>query len=241
MTKKIVTLIVAAFFVALPFSSVADAKDVEQPIISVDGSGSAIVSPDEATVSIGVSTNAKDAAEAQRENAARAQAIQNAVKALGIESKDISTRNYSFRPTYRQNENRRNEINGYAVDNTVVVTVHDLELTGKVIDASLKAGANRIHSLDFSATKTHGATKEALLAAINDARDKADIIAKGLGKRIVGVQRVSESVGGLGRRNYKMPMFAMQADMAEAAVATPIEAGELTLNASVHIDFILEN
>lgn len=213
----------------------------ETPTLSVTGSGNVTVIPDKANVTLGVSTHAKDAASAQNENARRAAAVQAAVKALGIDDKAIKTQNYSFRPTYEQNARHENQINGYTVDNSVVVTIEDLGKVGKVIDAALRAGANQVNSLTFAARSTDALKKVALIAAVNDAKNKAEIIAQGLNSRIVGVQHVSENVNMPTSRNYNAMFASAKMAAFEEDVATPVEIPELTMYASVQIDFILGN
>ncbi|WP_288313336.1 SIMPL domain-containing protein [uncultured Selenomonas sp.] len=212
------------------------AEQPARPTLSVEGTGEANAAPDQATVAIGITTHAADAAKAQNDNAWTAAQIQKAIAALGIDAKDIQTQNYSFRPTYRTEENRRGEINGYTVDNTVLVCVRDIKLTGKVVDAALSHGANEISSLSFTASDARALRKEALKNAIADARDKADIIAQGLGKRIVGIQTVSENTGYPETRRYVGNMMLAAKD-----AATPIQPGSLTLTANVHIDFLLSD
>ena len=212
------------------------AEQPARPTLSVEGTGEANAAPDQATVAIGITTHAADAAKAQNDNAWTAAQIQNAIAALGIDAKDIQTQNYSFRPTYRTEENRRGEINGYTVDNTVLVCVRDIKLTGKVVDAALSHGANEISSLSFTASDARALRKVALKNAIADARDKADIIAQGLGKRIVGIQTVSENTGYPETRRYVGNMMLAAKD-----AATPIQPGSLTLTANVHLDFLLSD
>ena len=212
------------------------AEQPARPTLSVEGTGEANTAPDQATVAIGITTHAADAAKAQNDNAWTAAQIQKAIAALGIDAKDSQTQNYSFRPTYRTEENRRGEINGYTVDNTVLVCVRDIKLTGKVVDAALSHGANEISSLSFTASDPRALRKEALKNAIADARDKADIIAQGLGKRIVGIQTVSENTGYPETRRYVGNMMLAAKD-----AATPIQPGSLTLTANVHIDFLLSD
>lgn len=206
-----------------------------QPTLSVDGQGTGTATPDMATITIGVTTQGSDAAKAQNDNAWTSNQIQKAIQDLGIADKDIQTRNYSFYPNYSTEKGQNNKITGYTVNNSVIVVVRDIKLTGKVIDAALNNGANEINSLDFSASDTRAVRKTALLNAVQDARDKADVIAKGLGKRIVGIQNVSESTGYLETRRFNMlPMAAMAKD-----ASTPIAPGSLSMTANVHVDFIL--
>lgn len=236
-TVHILTLVCALFLMSCSAAFAAPQQETPRPTLSVDGQGTGTAAPDMATVTIGVTTQGKDAAKAQNDNAWVSNQIQAAVRGLGIKEKDIQTRNYSFYPNYSTDKDHRNEVTGYTVNNSVIVVVRDIKLTGKVIDAALSNGANEINSLDFSANDTKAVRKVALLNAIQDARDKADIIAKGLGKRIVGIQNVSESTGYIETRRFGGNMLMAVAKDA----ATPIAPGSLSLTANVHIDFILSD
>ena len=236
-TVHILTLVCALFLMSCSAAFAAPQQETPRPTLSVDGQGTGTAAPDIATVTIGVTTQGKDAAKAQNDNAWVSNQIQAAVRGLGIEEKDIQTRNYSFYPNYSTDKDHRNEVTGYTVNNSVIVVVRDIKLTGKVIDAALSNGANEINSLDFSASDTKAVREVALLNAIQDARDKADIIAKGLGKRIVGIQNVSESTGYIETRRFGGNMLMAVAKDA----ATPITPGSLSLTANVHIDFILSD
>ena len=236
-TVHILTLVCALFLMSCSAAFAAAQQETPRPTLSVDGQGTGTAAPDMATVTIGVTTQGKDAAKAQNDNAWVSNQIQAAVRGLGIAEKDIQTLNYSFYPNYSTDKDRRNEVTGYTVNNSVIVVVRDIKLTGKVIDAALNNGANEINSLDFSASDTKAVRKVALLNAVQDARDKADIIAKGLGKRIVGIQNVSESTGYIETRRFGGNMLMAVAKDA----ATPIAPGSLSLTANVHIDFILSD
>lgn len=233
--KNLCFALLAILVLCLPTAAQA-AERPAASILSVDGSGSSQAEPDQATITIGVTSHANDAKQAQNENADRSTAIQNALLTFGIPEKCIQTRNYSFRPTYNQNDNHENEINGYTVDNTVVVVINDLNITGQVIDLALQSGANKINTLTFSARNTEKVRKEALLSAIHDAQNKADIIAAGLGKQIIGIQSVSENTSALQERSFTNILMA-----SKASASTPIAPGSLELSANVHIDFILSN
>ena len=235
-TKLFKTFIcLCALSVCFLVPSVTNASEKPaQPILSVDGAGLYEAEPDQASITVGITTHSEEAQDAQTQNASIASNIQAALLSMGIPEKAIQTRNYNFRPTLSTEKGHENEYNGYTVDNTMSIRLDDTSLVGQVIDTALSNGANRINSLQFSARNTQKLRKEALLAAIKDARDKADVIAEGLGKRIVGVQNVSEN-SSIQSRSYDTAMFARSAMNA----ATPISAGTLESSATVHIDFIL--
>lgn len=234
-------MVFTAGFVAVP-NQFAEAAQAEAPVptLSVDGEGTASAVPDMATVAIGVTSHATSVAKAQNDNAWSSNQINNAIRALGIAAKDIQTNNYSVNPTYRSDSGHYNEIDGYTVNNTIVVKVRDINQTGKVIDAALDAGANEINSLNFTASDTNAVRQEALINAIKDARSKADAIAKGLGMRITGVQNVSANNTYMAsNRSYVGNMLMAKAEAADTS--TSIEAGSLTMHANVHVDYTLGN
>lgn len=237
MKKKMLVLLSALLLTSTSVSTV-DAAELTVPTLSVSGEGRAQCQPDRAVISIGVATFNRDAAAAQNENAKISSVIQSAIQSLGIDAKDIQTRNYSFNPKYNYEGNKRNEIDGYTVDNTVVVLVNDVNMVGKVIDASLSSGANKVNSLQFSVKNPEPLRKEALQNAIKDARGKAEVIAAGLGMKIKGISHVSEHVGMIAPREFSNAMM-MKASM-DSAGETSISAGSLELEAGIQIDFILD-
>lgn len=219
-------------------SALASGTEKPDPsILSVNGSGQAEAAPDLVSVSIGVTTHGEIASVAQSENTAQVQAVIEGLKQLGIDAKDIQTSSYSFQPTYRSSENHERELSGYAVDNTIHVLIRDIHLAGRAIDTALRRGANQVHALDFRISDTQALRKKALLAAIRDAREKADIIASGLGHRIIGIRQVSENTGVFQSRKYNSMMLAE----AMTDAATPMEPGTVSLDAEVHIEFILSD
>ncbi len=234
--KNFLIVLIPFLMIAL-MSSTAFAEE-KIPTLSVSGEGIIETSPDRATISIGVLTQDRDAARAQSSNAKSAQNVINSIAALGVERKNITTSDYNFRPTYRQDENHRNEINGYEVSNTIYIVLDDLNLVGKVIDAALSNGANNINSLDFGIKNRKKLQDEALILAIRDARQRAELVARELGKSIIGIQDISINTGGVGIMRANQKMYAM---IESADYATPIEAGTLTCSSSVHINFILSN
>ena len=101
-------LALALAFVVPQMAPAAAADQPARPVLSVDGRGEATAEPDMATVAVGITTHASDAAKAQNDNAWVAGEIQKAITSLGIAEKDIQTRNYSFRPTYREDKGHTN-------------------------------------------------------------------------------------------------------------------------------------
>jgi hypothetical protein len=233
-TKLFAAALMLCFALFAPMT--AGAAEKELSILSVSGSGVVQSTPDQATITTGVVTQGATAGEVQQENAAKATAIREALRTLGIEDKDVKTEEYNFRPEYSREGNER-VIVGYTASNTIRIRVRDVAIVGDVVDTVLANGANTIHSLDFSIRDTNALRQKALESAVKDAREKADAIAHALGSRIIGVQHVTENTGMFQPRQSNMMVMAKSMDA--MTQPTPIDGGTLSMTADVHIDFIL--
>ena len=243
MFKRKLSAIFICFILCMMSASIVGAEPSEEPhIISVDGYGEVVAIPDRANVSISILTTAKKAKEAQQENATVASAIKAALQSLGIEAKDMKTSNYYFRPVYRQEKNKPDKIIAYNATSTLDVVVNDITKTGLVIDRALSNGANKIDNVAFDLKEPEKYRKEALKAAVHDASTKAEIIASGLGTGIKGIKFVKENSGRVtARENVMMTKMAgVDALSANADVETPIEVGDIEINASVHVDYLID-
>ena len=236
MIKKNLWLVLMAMLLCLGMSSVAMAAPGPGPaVISVSGHGKADVSPDMATVNIGIVTTGKTAQLAQAENARVASDVTAALGQLGIFSKNIQT-HYTMSPVYEKGDYRKAV--GYRANNTVTVTVNDVAKAGQVIDAALSSGATDVNGLSFGLKDAKSVRNTALQMAVQDARSKADAIAAALGVKIVGIQNVKE--GGSNFARYEMANARLAKLDSAAAADTPISAGTVEVNADVHIDFQIQ-
>lgn len=225
------------FLIVMMICTTTFAAEIPPPSILVSGEGIVEAQPDRATISVGVVTREKNPAAVQSANARTATSVINSIVALGIERRNISTGNYSFNPVYRHHDNGKRTLDGYEATNSVTIIVDDLNLVGKVIDAALNHGANRVDSLNFGLRNKAAHQDEALRLAVLDAKRKAEVAALALGKNIVSVRNVSINSSHVSApRNYKMAR-SMAMEDAAADVETPIESGTLTCSASVHVEF----
>lgn len=228
----VVASLLAINAIFAPLSAQQEAiRPPDKPSISVSAQGSTRITPDRATIQIGVHSRGATAAAASSENARVAQRVIAAIKALGIGAEHISTVNYSVNPEYRHIENRSPQITGYTVHNTVVVDVRQIDQVGRVIDASLEAGANVINSLEFYAANTEDARRAALGAAVEKARRDAEVIARAAGGTLGGLAEASVGAYMIPMRRENVQM--MRADVAMAAPPTPVEPGSELLSVQV--------
>lgn len=216
----------------------ARAQVADTGVVRVSGSATVDVTPDRAVVSFAVVTEASDAGDAAAANAEAMTRVLAAVRASGVAGLEVETFGYNLTPRYStttEGGNRTQRIDGYRASNNVRATMSDVNAVGRIIDAAIGAGANRVASLSFEASDTREARLEALRIAVGNAREQAEAIAMALGRRLGPAIEVN---GGAESPRPPMP-YGRDMVMMEAATTTPIEAGDQTVYANVNITFAL--
>ena len=149
------TALAAMFIGALSLMPVAaTAQENQSPRILVTGTGTIGIEPDMAIVSLGVTKQEKTAREALDANTSAMADILAAMKAAGIDEKDLQTANFSIQPQYfypksNSDGDKRPRIDGYIVRNSLTVRIRDLATIGDVLDASVSLGVNDGGNLVF--------------------------------------------------------------------------------------------
>lgn len=199
------------------------------PAVITSAVGEARYTPDRANVQVAVQTRALTAAAAAAENARRQRAVFDTLRALGIPAEKLSTTGYSVQPEYRyERDGGTPQVTGYVVQNMVRAEVA-VDQAGRVIDAALAKGANVVAGLEFFSSSMAQSRREALTAAVGQARADAEAMARAAGGSLGGLLELSSVEEPQGPR----PMYSMRAEAATAQPATPITAGEETVRATV--------
>jgi uncharacterized protein YggE len=207
-----------------------------QRTITVTGSGKTSLTPDIAYISIGEHTENKDAAEAVAANNSQTQKVLEALKSFNIDPKDIQTTNFSIYP--RQDYDQEGKPTGitFVVDNTVYVTLRDIEKIGDLLDAAVKAGANSISGIQFDVENKTEALSAAREAAVADAQAQAEELAQAAGVGLGPVQSINSY------SNYPVPIEQPRAAvmMDSAAASVPISPGQMTVTVDVNMVFLIQ-
>jgi len=225
-----------AFLLGKPAAAQTDSRD-QLRLLTAFGESEVRVRPDLVEIRLGVDSEAPTAAQAREENAARAGRVVAAIKALGVPETAIQTSTFQIHPVRRfEDREYRGEppIVGYSVVNIVSVRTEKFDLAPKIIDDSVGAGANRVDSVGFMLKDEATARQKALQQAVANARTNALAMAKALDVVLVKVQTVQQ--GGVGV--IRPPVLFRAA--AEVAAPTPILPGEVTVNASVTLTYVIK-
>jgi uncharacterized protein len=223
--------LVAAVMLATP----ALAQSERPAMISVSGEATVSVPPDTAEIDGGFTSDGKTAREASDTNNTAMGKVLLALKAAGIEEKDIQTSRLSLHPQTQNTPNRSGPptIVGYRASNHVTIRLRDVTKVANVVDTLVSAGANDIGGINFMVSAASKLLDEAREQAFADARRKAEIYARAAGVTLGTPLSISEG-------NASVPMYRSKMPMAPMAAAAPVAQGEETLSVSVNVSWAIK-
>jgi len=218
-----------------------DAPRARQPVVSVSADGEASIAPDMAILTFSVVRNSETAEVAVGDNSTAMAAVMAALKAEGIEARDLQTSNFAIYPQYRQAEPKDGiveppQVVGYEVTNTLTVKVRDIAKVGAILDRSVKLGINQGGQITFTNDNPEAALAEARKQAVEKAIAKARTLTEAAGVRLGPVIEISE---GGNQQMPPQPMYRMSMAK-EASDSVPVAAGENTYTITVNVTFGLE-
>ena len=203
--------------------------------IAVSGTGRTTRPADLARAVFVAEAARETAAEARAAAAGIADAVLAAIRGAGVADADVQTAGLDLSPSWEHDGNRMVRT-GFTVTNRIGVTVRDLEIVGRVLDAGLEAGATGLDGVTFALADPRGPEMEARRAAVEDARARAETIAAAAGGTLGALRSVAEGVeaGPSPRPIAKLAAFA-----AADSAATPVLPGVVEVAVSVTAEWDL--
>lgn len=232
--RVVLAVFAAAAMPLMPSASLAQSPALSvTPSIVTSGTADAKVTPDRAAVMVNVQTRAATAAAAASDNARRTTAVLDALGKLGLPKSQLSTEGYSVNPEMAYGSGQAPRVTGYVVTNTVRAETQRPEQVGAIVDAALGAGANMINGLSFYASSIDAPRRAAISEAVANARAEAEAMARAAGGSLGNLIELSTQ-GPIvpPRPMYDMSMMSRKAEA--AAVPTPVNPGEQTINVYVN-------
>ncbi len=214
-------------------------QPIESPngMITVSGEGKAFVTPDIAEISFGMQTGQqKTAAAAMAKLTTNMNSIYEALQNAGIEKKDINTENFYLSPVYDYRTGTQ-IVQGYEASQSLRVKVRDLDKVSDVVGQATAAGANQAGSVNFTVDDPEAKRAEARKIAIEQAQQKAEVLATQLHVQLGDVKSFSE-----GSNGYTPPYPMLSRDMMGVGGGTkeeslPLPAGEQTVAVTVSVTY----
>lgn len=234
-----------ALLFCLSTASSVRAQDASEtlPSVTVIGTGKITVEPDIVRVHLGVTTFHKELGEAKSENDKRVSNILAVLKDLSLSEEDYRTHHVSVEPVYEGGDwrERRDKLLGYEVSNQLSIVLKDLTKLDTLLTRCIVAGANTVDSVSFESSTFEEYRNQAIVKAVRNAREKAELMAAELGQSIGKARQISDtgsrprplqSGGGLGGGQF---LFGGGLETRET-----IAFGTIEITASVLVTFGLQ-
>ena len=201
--------------------------------ISVTGSAMVQGTPDTINFQIGVHTQNPAAAAALSSNNQKVAALIKALINAGVKKRDIQTSNLSLYQNYTSN----GVANGYAVDNSLSVTMHNIPRAGVTIDHAIRAVGNgaTLNGVTLSITNQNALLVKARTRAVANARATADQLAKAAGTKVTSVVSLVD------QENQSPPVVfnGFKGVASTPTSSVPIQAGSQSISVQVSVVFNL--
>jgi hypothetical protein len=207
------------------------------------------ITPDRALIQLGVQSNGQTPEAVEAANTAAIQRVVNAVRSLGVESKDIATDLYVIEPVYEDSDAL--SIKGYRIHNVVAITLREVNRTSQVIVAALQAGANQVVNVDLYTSELRKVRDQARDLAMKAAAEKASALAGAVNAQTSCVLNITEnswsSYNGwwYGRNQNQMTQNTIQnaaptAGSGASEEAGTVSLGQISVRAEVGVTFSLK-
>ena len=237
MRKKlfIVPLIIAALVLAgCGPATISSTGGQPDRTLNVTGLGQVDITPDIAYIYIGIHTEGASASDAVKSNNTQTEVLIKALTDSGVDAKDIRTTNFGIWPSTQYGPDGQALGTVYMVDNTVYVTVRELDGLGDLLDSAIEAGANSINSIQFDLADKTEALKEARADAVKNASEQAAELADAAGVKLGEIVNVTYF------DSHPYPYSVGKGGGGGGAgieAAVPIQPGQLSIAANVSLTY----
>ncbi|MBI2551653.1 SIMPL domain-containing protein [Candidatus Uhrbacteria bacterium] len=208
--------------------------------ISVDGEAKLRITPDLATISLGIETKAPTVAEAQEKNSKQSNALIDKLVAAGLDKKDAQQESYNVYEAWEWDQaTQTNKKIGWSVNQSLRVDVRDLLKVPAVLQLAGQANVTSISGPNFQVENPNKYREEARRLALENARKNANELSKNLQVKLGDVLGYAEYISTGGGGPYPTMERAVDG-MGGGAPAPTILPGteEITFTVQVRYEII---
>jgi len=216
-----------------------DSASSSLDLVSVSGKAEVKVTPDKASISLGVEVKESSAEAANTSLDTKMASVVEALKSAGVEEKDIATDYYDVSPDYKWT-NDEQVMTGYRGVSYVDVTGVDIDDVSAVISKAMSAGADSTGQIRYYSSNYKESYDEALNQAIAEAKAKADKMGEAAGFKVKRVHYMEEGYQDTSARYVTNSMKSASYNTVESEAGGGISAGELSIEARVTVEYVIE-
>ncbi len=224
----------------------------DRPKITVNGEAVVNVLPDRILISFGIETWDMNIEVAKQKNKDIQKKVVAAIEECGVRPKEVQMDHLSIDPRYK-NDYRKEDLIGYFVRNSLVVTLNNPAKIEDLITKVLHAGVNHLQGVDFQTTDFKKHREQARELALRAAREKAEKMAAVLGQSVGAPIQISEGSSpwwyysswtgwGFGRSSgmSQAQVVTQSAQLEASEVLDSIPLGKISIRANVTVTFELK-
>ena len=219
-----------------------------QPHVYVEGSAELEVEPDMMTFTLSIQTVDMDLAKAKADVDARSRLLIETVKKFGIKANDIATTALNIRPEYEYKESQR-VLTGNNVSRQVDINLRDLKKYPEMMKALVDAKISETINTNLTLADKKAVEEKVQTAAMNDAKARANRLAKSQGKTAGEPWSISE-FNNRGNERWELTpnrelmgrSGVMKADASslQRMASEPFEPGVMKITAQVYVVYLLK-
>ncbi len=219
-----------------------------QAHVYVEGSAELEIEPDTMTFTLSIQKVDLDLAKAKADVDARSRLLIDTIKKFGIKSEDVATTALNIRPEYEYKDNQR-VLTGNNVSRQVDITLRDLKKYPDLMKALVDAKISETINTNLTVADKKTVEEKAQTAAMNDARARAERLAKTQGKAVGEPWSISE-FNNRGNERWELNparefmgnSAAMKADSIslQRNAGEPFEPGVMKITAQVYVVYLLK-
>jgi uncharacterized protein YggE len=226
---------------ALVVSAPLFALEVPQaPHLVVSGYAEQKAEPDMLTLNVSVTALEKQGIKAKQQVDGKVAAFFGQLEGLGIKRSDVEAGNLVIFPEYQYPQNKKPELVGYRAQRQLAVKLYQLDKLSELMDTALKAGLESVSQIEYGLKSPQTIKEQARVGAVEDAKTKAESLAKAFGMKLGKVYSVEY------RNNTPMPIYsrALKAAAMAAPAADMMENSyqqqQISITDNVEAVFLLE-
>ncbi|WP_054544561.1 SIMPL domain-containing protein [Aeromonas dhakensis] len=225
---------------ALVVSAPLFAIEVPQaPHLVVSGYAEQKAEPDMLTLNVSVTALEKQGIKAKQQVDGKVAAFFGQLEGLGIKRTDVEAGNLVISPEYQYPQNKKPELVGYRAQRQLAVKLYQLDKLSELMDTALKAGLESVSQIEYGLKTPQAMKEQARLGAVEDARSKAESLAKAFGMKLGKVYSVEY------RNNTPMPIYSRALKAAAMSPAADMmensyQQQEISITDNVEAVFLLE-
>ncbi|TNI33898.1 hypothetical protein CF131_08470 [Aeromonas dhakensis] len=195
--------------------------------------------PDMLTLNVSVTALEKQGIKAKQQVDGKVAAFFGQLEGLGIKRTDVEAGNLVISPEYQYPQNKKPELVGYRAQRQLAVKLYQLDKLSELMDTALKAGLESVSQIEYGLKAPQAMKEQARLGAVEDARSKAESLAKAFGMKLGKVYSVEY------RNNTPMPIYSRALKAAAMSPAADMmensyQQQQISITDNVEAVFLLE-